>query len=142
MSVVFGTTGVCWVSDRFINAGHIVSGSVKTKRMQALAHWVQDFKRVRKEVTIDGLAEATFLQALNISAERAAAREADKDNSDARAKEASPGKLTLEKEWEKWETRLIKKLSILYKLSCIPECKSQQLLEWPGKGDGCHYCTW
>ncbi len=85
-------------TQRSINAGRIVSGLLKTKRILALAHWVRDFKRVGKEVTIDCLEEATFLQALNILAERAAAREGDKDDSDASAKEASPGKLTSERE--------------------------------------------
>ena len=107
-------------AQRTVNAGRIISGLLKTKRMQALAHWVRDFRRVGGEVTIDGLEEASFLLALNVSAERAAAREADKDTADARAKEASPGKLTSEKEWEKWETKLINQLSILHGVLEVP----------------------
>lgn len=107
-------------AQRTANAGRIISGLVKTKRMQALAHWVRDFRRVGNEVTIEGHNEASFLLALNVSAERAAAREADKDTADARAKEASPGKLTSEKEWEKWETRLTNQLSILQGVLEVP----------------------
>ena len=107
-------------AQRTAHAGRIISGLVKTKRMQALAHWVRDFRRVGNEVTIEGHNEASFLLALNVSAERAAAREADKDTADARAKEASPGKLTSEKEWEKWETRLTNQLSILQGVLEVP----------------------
>ena len=107
-------------AQRSANAGRIVSGLIKTKRMQALVHWVRDFRRLGEEVTIEGHNEASFLVALSVSADRAAAREADKDTADARAKEASPGKLATEKDWEKWETRLINQLSILQGVLEVP----------------------
>ena len=105
---------------RTIAAGRITSGLVRIKRMQALAHWVRDFKRVNREVTIDGLEAETFLDALSVSEERARARESDKDTAEARAKEATPGKLTSEKDWEKWETRLVNQLSILQGVLGVP----------------------
>ena len=105
---------------RTVAAGRITSGLVRIKRMQALAHWVRDFKRVNREVTIEGLDAATFLAALAVSEERARARDADKDTAEARAKEASPGKLTSEKDWEKWETRLVNQLSILHGVLGVP----------------------
>jgi len=107
-------------ASRTIAAGRITSGLVRIKRMQALAHWVRDFKRVNKEPTIDGLDEDTFLAALAVSEERARARQTDKDTADARAKEASPGKLSSEKEWEKWETRFINQLSIMQGVLGVP----------------------
>lgn len=107
-------------ASRTIAAGRITSGLVRIKRMQALAHWVRDFKRIDQEVTIDGLDAATFLAALSVSEERARARESDKDTAEARAKEASPGKLTSEKDWEKWETRLVNQLSILQGVIGVP----------------------
>ena len=107
-------------ASRTVAAGRIASGLIKVKRMQALAHWVRDFKRVNKEVTIDGLDEQSFLDALAASEERALARDADKDTAEARAKEASPGKLTSEKDWEKWETRFINQLSILQGVLGVP----------------------
>jgi hypothetical protein len=107
-------------STRTAAAGRITSGLVRIKRMQALAHWVRDFKRVNKEATIDGLDAVTFLTALSVSEERAKARETDKDTAEARAKEASPGKLTSEKDWEKWETRLVNQLSILQGVLGVP----------------------
>ena len=107
-------------AQRTVTGGRIVSGLVKTKRMQGLAHWVRDFRRIGGEVTLEGLNEASFLTALNTSSERAAAREADRNTSDARAKEAAPGKLTSEKEWEKWETKLMNQLSILHGVMEVP----------------------
>ena len=107
-------------AQRTVNAGRIISGLIKTKRMQSLAHWVRDFKRMGSEVTMEGHDEESFLVELNESAERAAAREADKHTSEARAKEASPGKLTSEKDWEKWETKLINQLSILHGVLEVP----------------------
>ena len=67
-------------------------------------------------MTLDGHNKASFLGELNVSAECAAAQEVDRSTSEARAKEASPDKLTLEKEWEKCATRLIKQLSILQRV--------------------------
>ncbi len=55
------------------NSGRMVSRLVKTTQMQALSHLVKDFRRVRGEVIISGYDEASFLLALNVSAERAAA---------------------------------------------------------------------
>ena len=107
-------------ASRTIAAGRITSGLKRIKRMQALAHWVRDFKRVNREVTIDGLNGESFLAALAVSEERARARESDKDTAEARAKEASPGKLTSEKDWEKWETRLVNQLSILQGVLGVP----------------------
>jgi hypothetical protein len=100
-------------SQRTVSAGRITSGLNKTTKMQALAHWVRDFRRVGADVTIAGLTQESFLQALVLAEERAEARATDKESADARAKEASPGKLTTEKEWDKWETRLTNQLSIL-----------------------------
>ena len=107
-------------AQRTANGGRIVSGLVKTKRMQALAHWVRDFKRVGEEAAIDDVDEDAFLEELNDSADRAAAREADKTTADARAKEAAPGKLSTEKDWDKWETKLINQLSILHGVLEVP----------------------
>ncbi len=57
---------------------------------------------------------------MNVSAKRAASSEADKAIADACAKEASPGKLTSEKEWKKWETTLIDQVSILHGVLEVP----------------------
>lgn len=107
-------------AQRTNTAGRIVSGLIRTKRMQALTHWVRDFERMGKEVTIDGLEQASFLEELAAAAQRAAAREADKTTADARAKEAAPGKLTSEKDWEKWETKFTNQLSILHGVMGVP----------------------
>ena len=107
-------------AQRTVAAGRIISGLVRTKRMQGLAHWVRDFKRVGEEARIDGHDEESFLKEILASAERATAREADKSTAEARAKEASPGKLSNEKDWEKWETKLINQLSILHGVLEVP----------------------
>jgi hypothetical protein len=107
-------------SQRTVSAGRITSGLNKTTKMQALAHWVRDFRRVGADVTIAGLTQESFLQALVLAEERAEARATDKESADARAKEASPGKLTTEKEWDKWETRLTNQLSILQGVLEVP----------------------
>lgn len=107
-------------SQRSVSAGRITSGLNKTTKMQALAHWVRDFRRVGTQVTIAGLNQDSFLVALVLAEERAEARAADKESADARAKEASPGKLTTEKDWDKWETRLTNQLSILQGVLEVP----------------------
>ena len=86
-------------AQRSSSDGRIVSGLVRAKRMQALAHWVRDFRRIGAEVFIQGLDEESFLQALKISSERAAAWD---ENSSQQMRVP-----TSEKEWEKWEPRLI-----------------------------------
>jgi len=107
-------------AQRSTNAGRVVSGLVKTKRIQALTNWVRDFDRLGDVATIVGLDQDTFLDGLHTAAQRAAAREADKATAEARAKEAAPGKLTSEKDWERWETKFINQLSILQGVMGVP----------------------
>ncbi len=42
-------------TERNVNAWRIISGLVKTKQMQPLAHWVTHFRGVGGEVTFQGI---------------------------------------------------------------------------------------
>ena len=107
-------------ASRPIAAGRIHFGLVKTKRLQSLVHWVADFGRINEEPTIVGLARDTFLEALKLAQERAEIRASEGDTAQARAKEASPGKLKSEKDWDKWEPAFENQLSVLPGVSGVP----------------------
>ena len=78
---------------RTVNDGRMFFGLARTKRLQALIHWVADFGRVGLAPTIDGLDQESFREALQVATQHADIRASEDDSADARAKEASPGKL-------------------------------------------------
>ena len=73
--------------------GRINFGIRRTKKLIALAHWVQDFYRVSNTPSIEGLSQVTFSTQLERALDRQRARERLIDQSSISAKAASPGLL-------------------------------------------------
>ena len=108
-------------ASRTRNEGKIYFGINRTKRLQSLIDYVQDQERINKPIDITTYANAAeFVEALNVSKERAEVRANDEESMEARAKEASPGKLTGEQVWDKWEQLLVNMLSILIGVQGVP----------------------
>jgi len=53
------------------NAGRMYFGLQSTERLKATLHWVQDFARVSKVPTLEGLTQESFKAAISIAAQRA-----------------------------------------------------------------------
>ena len=107
-------------SGRTSTNGRIHFGIRRTKRLKAYLQWVQDFYRISVTPTISGLASATFSTALTVSLERHRIRKQLRDQSDVKAKSASPGPLISEAKWIDWETKFTNYLSTLLGVNGIP----------------------
>ena len=70
--------------------GRIDFGIWRTKKMKFMLHWVHDFYRTSSTPSIEGLTEDLFLQAITVAGERSEVRRQLKEQSVAKAKEASP----------------------------------------------------
>ena len=103
-----------------IATGRLVFGTRRTKYLLDMIDWTQDFKRVGKEPTIDGLDQESFLEALRVARERAVIRASRKDSLESQGKEASPGKLTGVKTWSVWILKLFNYLSMVIGTIGVP----------------------
>ena len=75
--------------------------------LQALVHWVQDFRHVSETPTIVGLNAITFKAALSRALDRATIRKALKEQSSTATTAASPGPLESERKWKSWEEKFV-----------------------------------
>jgi hypothetical protein len=108
-------------------ARRVPTGFQQQQKLKAVIHWAKDRHRIGLDVEIhvgDNVVEAhyQFLRELSASSSRAAIREADADSRSTRAKDASPGKLKDEKNWDEWEQSLYTMLNILHGVNGVPLC--------------------
>ena len=87
-------------ASRTAQNGRIMIGTKRTKLMQALLHWTEDFYRVTEFPSIVGLNEHTFKSQLQRALARADIRKTLKDQTATAAAAADPGPLKSEKEWK------------------------------------------
>ena len=85
-------TALEWAS-RIVAKGRLHFGVCRTKRLQSLVHWVQDFYRISETPSIEGLEKATFLTALSTAMSRADVRAMMLEQSGISAKAVSSGPL-------------------------------------------------
>ena len=107
-------------SKRTPAAQRIIFGQRKTKSLQALLHWVKDFRRTDETPTIAGLNEITFKALISVAARREEVRKEEIENSEAVLKEASPGALESEATWHEWEPAFENYLSSTYGVDGVP----------------------
>ena len=105
---------------RTVADGRINFGLKRTKRIKSLLQWTRDFRRINMEPNIDGLNERRFLNQLAIASQRHETRLAMKDAQELKAKEASPGPLKSEKQWNEWITALVNYLSTMVGQDGVP----------------------
>jgi hypothetical protein len=98
----------------------ITFGLARTKFLKSMIHWAQDFNRVNATPSLDGLDRESFLAALIVAEQRARIRAQMTAICETRAKEASPGKLKSEKQWNTWEQALCTQLGILLGVNGVP----------------------
>ena len=111
------------ISDSFQKrpaAQRIIFGQRKTKKLQALIHWVKDFRRCNLLPNIVNLERATFLADLDVAARREEIRRVQIENSDSVMKEASPGPLISESKWHEWEPAFENYLSSGFGVDGVP----------------------
>ena len=94
-------------SKRRVLDGRILFGMQQTKQLLAMIDWVKDRQRVNKAPGVDGFDAVTFREAILESAERQTVRASEEDTMEPGAKKnATPGMLTGESIWDKWEAQV------------------------------------
>lgn len=106
---------------RTITEGRIHFGVTRTKHLKALTDWAEDYVRIGKEPDIKEDTDwEQFFIALDDAAQRAEIRTIEMESATSRAKEATPGKLVSEKDWDKWEASFENQLSIMLGVQGVP----------------------
>jgi hypothetical protein len=101
--------------------GRIQFGLRQTNDLKLTVCWAQDFKRISKEVTLDGVTNANdFKAALAIARQREAVRSHNMEGSDNLAKAADPGKLKRQQDWTNWSRGLKNHLSTVLGQNGVP----------------------
>ena len=107
-------------ASRTLNDGRIHLGIRRIKRLKALVHWAQDFRRISKTPTVVSTSGIDFLAALEQASERARIRKQHRDDSDVLTKEAFPGPLKTERDWVDWESKFVDYCSTLSGVDGVP----------------------
>ena len=107
-------------ASRTLNDGRIHLGIRRIKRLKALVHWAQDFRRISKSPSVISTSGTDFLAVLEQASERARIRKQHRDDSDVLAKEASPGPLKTERDWVDWESKFVNYCSTLSGVDGVP----------------------
>ena len=79
--------------------GRFYFGTLRTKRLKALTHWIQDFYRVSSEPSIVGLSKVLFKSELERALARHEVRKSLRNLTKTATEVASPGSLEHEKKW-------------------------------------------
>ena len=90
-------------ADRSVANGKVIFGLRRTNLLKAIVHWVQDFRRISREPTLDGIAnKADFWAKIKMSRLRAMIWKNNRDESESLSKASDPGKLKRQKDWLVW----------------------------------------
>ena len=107
--------------ERTAAGGRINFGLRRTSLLKAVVHWTQDFRRISREVTLDGIADAaTFRNLIERAKQRAQIRKHNAEDAEGISKAADPGKLKRQKEWIAWSRGLKNYLSTILGQDGVP----------------------
>ena len=95
-------------------------GLRRIKKLKAVIHWTKDHRRISSTASIQGINKTRFNAWLDRASQRAQIRKQLSDDSDTKAKEASPGPLKSESQWIEWETKFINYLSTIPGIDGVP----------------------
>jgi hypothetical protein len=107
---------------RTVADGRFIFGVRRIRYLLGLIHWVQDFKRISGNPSLDefGGNPIAFRQALDDASNRADVRKIEKDQSDTVSKAADPGKFKDERKWPEWEPAFVNYLSTIPGVNGVP----------------------
>jgi hypothetical protein len=88
-------------AERMVASGKIVFGLPRMNLLRATVHWAQDFRRISRVPTLDGIgAMPDFKAAIETAKQRAQIRKKhNAEESDSLSTSSDPGKLKRQKDW-------------------------------------------
>jgi hypothetical protein len=90
-------------AERTVASGKMVFGLRRTNLLRATVHWAQDFRRITRVPTLDGIgAMPNFKAAIEATKQRAHIRKHNAEESDSLSTASDPGKLKRQKDWLVW----------------------------------------
>jgi hypothetical protein len=108
-------------SERTVANGRINFGLRRTNYLKATIHWTQDFRRISREPTLDGIENINdFKDAIEQARQRAQMRKHTSEESESLIKSSDPGKLKKNKEWLQWSRSLKNYLSTILGQDGVP----------------------
>jgi hypothetical protein len=94
-------------AERTVASGKIVFGLRQTNLLIATVYWAQDFRRISRLPTLDGIgAMPDFKAAIETAKQRAQIRKHNAEESDSLSTASDPGKLKRQKDWLVWSRSL------------------------------------
>jgi hypothetical protein len=94
-------------AERTVASGKIVFGLRGTNLLRATVHWAQDFRRISRAPTLDGIgAMPDFKAAIETAKQRAQIRKHNAEESDSLSTASDPRKLKRQKDWLVWSRSL------------------------------------
>ena len=101
--------------------GRIIFGLRRTNLLKAAVHWAQDFRRISRVVSLDGIDNAVaFKLVIETARQRAYIRKFNAEEDSGLSKAADPGKLKRQKEWTAWSRGLKNYLSTILGQDGVP----------------------
>ena len=108
-------------AERTVANGKIIFGLRRTNLLKATIHWAQDFRRISREPSLDGIENMRgFKVAIETAKQRAKIRKYNSEESDSLAKASDPGKLKRQKDWLVWSRSLNNYLSTILGHDGVP----------------------
>ncbi len=108
-------------AERTVASGKIVFGLRQTNLLRATVHWAQDFRRISRAPTLDGIgAMPDFKAAIETAKQRAQIRKHNAEESDSLSTASDPGKLKRQKDWLVWSRSLTNYLSTILGQDGVP----------------------
>ena len=102
-------------------AQKLIFGLRRTNLLKATVHWVQDFRRVSREPTLDDISDLDeFREAIDTARQRAQIRKNSASESESLSKASDPGKLKRQKDWQVWSRSLRNHLSTILGQDGVP----------------------
>jgi hypothetical protein len=108
-------------AERTVASGKIVFGLRQTNLLRATVHWAQDFRRISRGPTLDGIgAMPDFKAAIETAKQRAQIRKHNAEESDSLSTASHTGKLKRQKDWLVWSRSLTNYLSTILGQDGLP----------------------
>jgi hypothetical protein len=101
--------------------GKIIFGLRRKKRLKATLHWAQDFRRISRDLSLEGIVDAAdFHVVIEVSRLRAEMRKQQRTDSAKLGAATEPGKLKRQKDWPTWIRALNNFLSTILGQDGVP----------------------